>query len=115
MYHKIQISSQNLSYVTGFQGLILLCLFFFVFFFWCILLFFLLRLEHPEGWICAHYTCYKSYYYYYYYYYYYFKQEAEHEETVSELEDAMSRLHQQEQDLIEQQTLIHELQEQNKV
>ncbi|XP_033646450.1 kinesin-like protein KIF27 isoform X2 [Asterias rubens] len=43
------------------------------------------------------------------------KLEAEHEETVSELEDAMSRLHQQEQDLIEQQTLIHELQEQNKV
>ena len=25
------------------------------------------RLEHPAGWICAHY---KSYHYYYYYYYY---------------------------------------------
>ena len=37
LYHKIKISSQNLTYVTGFQGLILLCLFFFVLF--CFVLF----------------------------------------------------------------------------
>ena len=34
-YHKIQISSQNLSYVTGFQGLILLCLSVLLSFFVC--------------------------------------------------------------------------------
>ena len=45
---KIQISSQNLSYVTGFQELILLCLFFFVLFL------VVLRFENPAGWICAH-------------------------------------------------------------
>ena len=41
--------SQNLSYATGFQRLILLCLFSFILF-W-----FLLRLEHPAWWICAQY------------------------------------------------------------
>ena len=43
--HKIQILSQNLSYVTGIQGQTLKCLFFLSFCFWG-----LLRLEDP---VCA--------------------------------------------------------------
>ena len=53
LYHKIQISSQNLSYVTYFQGLI-----FFSFFFSVVLFFVSLHLELPAEhaeWICAHY------------------------------------------------------------
>ena len=46
--------------MTNFVVSVFLCVVF-CFCFWFLVL---LRLEHPAGWICAHY---KSYYYYYYY------------------------------------------------
>ena len=45
LYHKIQLSSQNKSYVTGFQEIIFLCLFKLLFCCW-----FYCALNRQEGW-----------------------------------------------------------------